>query len=99
VIDRAGNMSDGLNIRKVAFPIFGASKVGATKKRNPDSRKRHFERHLEDGKGNDSDDDLASDTRGLQQESGNKTGQDDSNAEKMQESLPKELGKRIDIHI
>jgi hypothetical protein len=92
-------MSDGLNIRKVAFPIFGASRVGAAKKKNPDSRKRHFERHFEDGKGNDSDDDLATDTSELQQESGTKTGQDDTNAEKMQGSLPKELGKRIDIHI
>jgi hypothetical protein len=92
-------MSDGLNIRKVAFPILGASKVGPTKKQTPDSRKRHFERHLEDEKGNDSDDDLASDARRLQQGNGNKRGQDDSNAEKMQELLPKELGKRIDIHI
>jgi len=92
-------MTDGLNIRKISSPIFGASRINATKRENQDSRKRSFQRHLEDEKEDKSDDDSASHTNGLQQEAGSKNGKDGSEGEKIQDPLYKELGKRIDIRV
>lgn len=92
-------MGDGLNIRKISPPIFGASRVKATKRESPDSRKKHFQRHFEDEKENKSEDGLPSDTHKLQQESGSRDGINGSDGVKMQELLRKDLGKRIDIHV
>jgi hypothetical protein len=72
-------MNDGLNIREISPPIFGASRVRASKRGNPDSKKKHFQKHFDDEKENKFE--------------------DDSDGGKLQESLDKDLGKRIDIHV
>jgi hypothetical protein len=92
-------MNDGLNIRKISPPIFGASKVRATKRENRDSRKNPFQRHFQDEKENKSEDGSTSGTGKIQQELESKTGKGDSDGGKIQESLHKDLGKRIDIHV
>lgn len=92
-------MDDGLNIRRISSPILGASGVRATKRENRDSRKKPFQRHFEDEKESKSEDGLTSGTGQLQQESGIKNGKDGADGGKMRESLHKDLGKRIDIHV
>ena len=92
-------MDDGLNIRRISSPILGVSGVRATKRENRDSRKKPFERHFEDEKETKSEDGLPSGTDPLQQELESKNGKDGADGGKMRESLHKDLGERIDIHV
>ena len=92
-------MTDGLNIRKISSPLFGASRVKRTGHENRDSQKRYFQKHLEDKNENGSDDGLPSDAEQSERETAGKKGSEGSESGNMQGTLQKELGKRIDIHV
>ena len=92
-------MTDGLNIHKISSPLFGASRIKRTGHENRDSRKRHFQNHLEDKKENGSDDGSPSDAERSERETAGKNGSDGSESGNTKGTLYKELGKRIDIHV
>ncbi len=92
-------MTEGLNIRKISSPIFGASGIKRAGRESPDSRKKYFQKHLEDEKEKGSDDGSPSHKERSDEAKRMKNESEGSEGEKMQNPLLKELGKRIDIRV
>ena len=92
-------MTDGMNIPKISSPIFGASRIKRAGRESPDSRKRYFQKHLEDEKESKSDDSSGFDTDRSERETEMKNGKEGSEGGKMQNPLHQALGKRIDIRV
>jgi hypothetical protein len=92
-------MTEGLNIRKISSPIFGASRIKRAGRENPDSRKKYFQKHFEDEKEKESDDGSPSHKERSHGSKQMKNESEGSESEKIQNPLSKELGRRVDIRV